>query len=229
MLSLTNIIWLTYIAKKNSLSFISRPKTVSLSNLRSKVFSEFIGHHPHAHAFRWKLSKLRRKSAALKLFFFFSGERPYRCRACKKAFSDSSTLTKHLRIHRFEAFFYCIRKILPTASECWKTSPLHIFHCIISRLFHHPQRRKTVSVQALSPALFTVGKSKPSHAGSRRQRKLTHLTQNHDSASIQSQLLWIQQEILDDTVAARFIVVDHDVGRPPSDQQLLLQEYDFIQ
>lgn len=29
-----------------------------------------------------------------------TGERPYRCRACKKAFSDSSTLTKHLRIHR---------------------------------------------------------------------------------------------------------------------------------
>jgi uncharacterized Zn-finger protein len=28
-----------------------------------------------------------------------SGERPYQCKYCRKAFSDSSTLTKHMRVH----------------------------------------------------------------------------------------------------------------------------------
>jgi len=28
-----------------------------------------------------------------------SGERPYQCKFCRKAFSDSSTLTKHMRVH----------------------------------------------------------------------------------------------------------------------------------
>ena len=28
-----------------------------------------------------------------------SDERPYQCHYCRKAFSDSSTLTKHMRVH----------------------------------------------------------------------------------------------------------------------------------
>ena len=35
-----------------------------------------------------------------------SGERPYQCKYCRKAFSDSSTLTKHMRVHSGGRYSY---------------------------------------------------------------------------------------------------------------------------
>jgi uncharacterized Zn-finger protein len=43
-----------------------------------------------------------------------SGERPYQCKYCRKAFSDSSTLTKHMRVHsggKNFRFYYSKKKI----------------------------------------------------------------------------------------------------------------------
>jgi uncharacterized Zn-finger protein len=40
-----------------------------------------------------------------------SGERPYQCKYCRKAFSDSSTLTKHMRVHSGgKKSFYLLEK-----------------------------------------------------------------------------------------------------------------------
>jgi len=53
-----------------------------------------------------------------------SGERPYQCKYCRKAFSDSSTLTKHMRVHsggknfdtkkinKYHVFFFLSRKTI---------------------------------------------------------------------------------------------------------------------
>ena len=40
-----------------------------------------------------------------------SGERPYQCKYCRKAFSDSSTLTKHMRVHSGGKTFYIKKSI----------------------------------------------------------------------------------------------------------------------
>jgi hypothetical protein len=81
-------------------------------------------------------------------------------------------------------------------------------------------------MQALHAKVLAIWKPESSHAGPRRQRGIDHLTQEPAAFSIQSQLLRIQQEILVDSTAPRDIL-DHDVQRPPSPDELL-QEHDFI-
>jgi hypothetical protein len=71
-----------------------------------------------------------------------SGERPYQCKFCRKAFSDSSTLTKHMRVHSGGK-----KLTFQTFKKCQ-----HLFFF-----------RKTIRMYIMSSSFFSIRKSKSTY------------------------------------------------------------------
>uniref|UniRef100_A0A8C1I7E9 C2H2-type domain-containing protein n=1 Tax=Cyprinus carpio TaxID=7962 RepID=A0A8C1I7E9_CYPCA len=64
------------------------------------------------------------------LFFFFSGEKPFRCpfEACERRFANSSDKQKHIRVHAPEKQYICMHcnKSYSHASSLRKHAKVHL-------------------------------------------------------------------------------------------------------
>lgn len=92
-------------------------KTVSLPRMRQNIRLTKLTANPYAYSYRWVYFGIVKWGEMFHIELemnnsnnSYSGERPYGCRFCWKAFADGGTLRKHERIHtgKYPFFFHSL-------------------------------------------------------------------------------------------------------------------------